>query len=119
MKMENRVISVRLSKASVADLEKAAARTNLSTSDGLDLLLRCSVSNGQLLASLKDSPDLSDAKLDVRISISTFMELKSACERGKMSVSVCIRKLLYHLYGTKTVQIVESGGRYTLAYRHD
>jgi hypothetical protein len=117
--MTSRVASLRLPKELTVDLERSAARANLSRSGGLDLLLRCSVGNGELLARLKDSPDLWDAKLDARISNSTFENLKSACERLGVAVSVYIRKLLYHLYETKTLRLVESGSHYTLAYRHD
>jgi len=117
--MTSRVISLRLPKALIVALEKSAAQAKLSRSGGLDLLLRCSVGNGELLVRLKDSPDLWDAKLDARIPNSTFDNLRSACERLGIPVSVYIRKLLYHFYETKTLRIVGSDGHYTLAYRHD
>ena len=119
LEMTSRVVSRRLPKALTEALERSAARAKLSRSGGLDLLLRCSVGNGELLGCLKDSPDLWDDKLDARIPNSTFENLRSACERLGIPVSVYIRKLLYHLYGTKTLRVAESGGYYTLAYRHD
>jgi len=64
--MTSRVVSLRLPKALTVALERSAAQAKLSRSGGLDLLLRCSVGNGELLARLKDSPDLWDAKLDAR-----------------------------------------------------
>jgi len=119
MQMDNRVISVRLPKALNRDLERSAAKANLSRPGGLDLLLRCSVGNCEPLAQLKDCPDLWDAKLDARIPASTFLQLRSACERLGIPVSVYIRKLLYHFYVTKRLRIVELNGHYTLAHRHD
>jgi hypothetical protein len=117
--MDSRVISLRLPKALYADLERSAAKANLSRPGGLDLLLRCSIANCELLAKVNDCPGLWDAKLDARIPISTFLQLRSACERLGIPVSVYIRKLLYHFYVTKHLGIVESNGHYTLAYRHD
>jgi len=117
--MENRVISLRLPKGLIAALEKSAVRAKLSKPGGLDLLLRCSFENGELLAKLRDCPDLWDGKLDARIPLSTFLQLRSACERLGIPISVYIRKLLYHFYVTKSMRIVESNGCYTLAYRHE
>ena len=116
---KSRVISLRLPKALNNDLERSAAKANLSLPGGLDLLLRCSFSNCELLAELIDCPDLWDAKLDTRIPMSTFLQVKSACQRIGISISVYIRRLLYHFYATKKLKIVESNGHYTLAYRHD
>ncbi len=117
--MENRVISLRLPSKLDSVLEQASERAKLSVSGGLDLLLRCSIANAELLAKLKDSPDLWGAKLDARIPISTYGQVKSECGRLGISVSVYIRTLLYHLYVTKRLSVIESNGHYTLAYRHD
>ena len=115
----SRVVSLRLPKALIADLERSAARASLSMPGGLDLLLRCSLGNCELLTQLKDCPDLWDAKLDARIPISTFQHLKSVCLRLGIPISVYTRKLLYHFYVTKELKIAEANGHYTLADRHD
>jgi len=115
----SRVVSLRLPTALIADLERSAARANLSKPGGLGLLLRCSLRNCELLTQLKDCPDLWDAKLDARIPVSTFQQLRSACLRLGIPVSVYTRKLLYHFYVTRELKIVERNGHYTLADRHD
>jgi hypothetical protein len=118
--MENRrVVSLRLPKALDVILKQCAANSNLSVSDGLDLLLRGSIDGSERLATLQDSPQFWDTKLDVRIPLSTYGKVKSVCERFGISVSVYIRTLLYHLYDTKRVCLIESNGHYTLADRHD
>jgi hypothetical protein len=119
IQIKSRVISLRLPKALSTCLERSSGSAKLSLPGGLDLLLRCSFSNCELLAQLKDCPDLWDAKLDARIPVSTFLQLKFACQRIGISISVYIRRLLYHFYATKKLKIVESNGHYTLAYRHD
>jgi hypothetical protein len=117
--MDNRVISLRLPKALDSALETSAGQAKLSVPGGLDWLLRNSFANCELLGKLADCPDLWDAKLDARIPVSTFGQLRSVCERLGIPVSVYVRKLLYHYYVTKRVKFVGSNGHYTLAYRHD
>jgi len=117
--MKSQVISARVPRALRAELERASARAHLSVGGGLDLLLRCSVANRELFLQMSDCHDSWDAKVDARISLSTFTELKTVCEQLGIPVSVYVRKLLYHLYGTRTVKFVGSNGHYTLAYRHE
>lgn len=117
--MKNRVISLRLSRQLDAILKRCALRADLSVSGGLDLLLRHSAHHYEPLLKLKDCPDIWDAKLDVRIPLSTYAPIKAFCERSGIPVSVYIRKLLYHLYVTKCLQLIEENGHYTLACHHD
>jgi hypothetical protein len=117
--MKSQVVSLRLPKSLNADLERSSARAELSKGSGLELLLRHAVTTRELLLKLNDSPDLWDTKLDARISIPTFLQLKSDCEQLGIPVSVYIRKVLYHFYVTKRLHFMESKGRYTLAYRHE
>jgi hypothetical protein len=78
--MENRVVSLRLPKSLDSVLKQSAAKANVSVSGGLDVLLRCSVDGSERLATLKDSPQLWDAKLDARIPLSTYSKVKFVCE---------------------------------------
>jgi hypothetical protein len=117
--MTTRVISLRLPSIVNTALERSAAHAGLSVSGGLDLLLRNSFSNCQLLRELADCPDILDAKLDVRIPVSTFLQLRSATQNLDMPISVYIRKLLFHFYGTKQIAYALTDAHYTLAGRHD
>jgi hypothetical protein len=117
--MKSRVVSLRLPKPLSGDLERSSARANLSKGTGLDLLLRYAIANRELLRKLNDCPDLWDTKLETRIPVSTFLQLKSACKHLGISLSGYIRTLLYHFYITKRLHFVESNGHYTLADRHE
>ena len=117
--MTTHVISLRLPSAVNTALARSAAQVGLSVPDGLDWLLRYSFANCSLLGPLADCPDLLDAKLDVRIPITTAQQLKSASNQLAIPVSVYIRKLLYHFFVAKGVKYVPSNGHYTLAGRHD
>ena len=117
--MTTHVISLRLPSAVNTALARSAAQVGLSIPDGLDWLLRYSFANCSLLGPLADCPDFLDAKLDVRIPITTSEQLKSASNQLGIPVSVYIRKLLYHFFITKSVKYVPSNGHYTLAGRHD
>jgi hypothetical protein len=117
--MPTRVISLRLPAAVEVLLARSAAIAGGSVPDGLDWLLRNSFGNCQLLRQLADSSDVWDSKLDARIPTNTFEQLKSATGQLGISVSVYVRKLLYHFYVTKRLRYVQSDGHYTLAGRHD
>jgi hypothetical protein len=114
-----RVISLRLSSAVDTALRRSAADAGRSLPDVLDSLLRYSFGNCQLLRQLADCPDVWDAKLDARIPITTLEQLRSAAGQLGVSISVYVRKLLYHFYVTKRLQYVRSDGHYTLAGRHE
>lgn len=115
----SRVVSLRLPSLVNAVLARSAADAGMSVSGGLDWLLRNSFSNCQLLARMPDCPDMLDAKLDVRIPVSTGEQLKSAAGQLGIPISVYMRKLLYHFYVTKNLGYMQSNGHYTLAGRHD
>ena len=117
--MTTHVISLRLPSAMNTALARSAAQVGLSVPDGLDWLLRYSFANCSLLGPLADCPDFLDAKLDVRIPITTSQQLKVASNQMGIPVSVYIRKLLYHFFVTQSVKYVPSDSRYTLAGRHD
>jgi hypothetical protein len=117
--MPTRVISLRLSSAANAALERSSAKAGLSVSNGLDYLLQNSFANCQLILSLADCPDPLDAKLDIRLPLESVEQLKSAASQIRIPVSVYIRKLLYHVYVTKRLRYVPSNGHYTLAGCHD
>jgi hypothetical protein len=85
----------------------------------LEWLLAHSVGNSELLRWLEDCPDSWDAKLDARILRATYEQIGAASARLGISVSVYVRKLLYHFYVTKHLKYVGSGRRYTLANHHD
>ncbi len=115
----SRVVSLRLSSAANSALARSTAAVDASVSGGLDWLLRNSFANCQLLLPLTDCPDVWDAKLDVRIPVATYQQLKTTTETLRIPVSVYIRKLLYHFYISKSLRYVQSEGHYTLAGRHD
>ncbi len=117
--LANHVISLRLPSVAKAALARSAASAGGSVPEGLDWLLRNSFGNCQILRQLPDCPDVWDAKLDARIPTGTFQVLKSLAAQLGTSVSVYIRKLLYHFYVTKRLTYVRSNGHYTLAGRHD
>jgi hypothetical protein len=117
--METHVISLRLPSAADVALARSAVAAGSSVPGALDWLLRNSFANCQLLMPLADSPDVWDAKLDVRVPARTFEQLRSATASLGIPVSVYIRKLLYHFYLTKRLRYVGSNGHYTLAGRHD
>jgi hypothetical protein len=114
-----RVISLRLPPAVDRALLRSAADSGRSASSGLDWLLLNSFGNCQLLRQLPDCPDVWDAKRDARIQTSTFEQLKFATEQLGVSISVYVRKLLYHFYVTKRLKYVREDGHYTLAGHHD
>ncbi len=117
--METRVISLRLPSATAAALKRSASDARLSVAEGLEWLVRNSLTNFVLLRELADCPEGCDSKLDARIPDAVLNSLKSASVQLGISVSVYIRKLLYHFYVTKRLRYVQTDGRYTLAYRHD
>jgi hypothetical protein len=117
--MSSKVISLRVPSAVLPHLTRSAANARLSVAGGLDCLLQHSFAGCQLLLQLADCPDIWDAKLDVRIPLATFEQLKSATASLRIPVSVYIRKLLYHLYISKRLAYVPVNGHYTLAGRHD
>jgi hypothetical protein len=117
--MNTRVVSIRLPSAIVAALEQTAAHNRVSISGALAWLLRSSLGNSELLRGLQDCSEYCGAKLDARIPLTTFEPLRAATMQLGMSISVYIRKLLYHFYVTKRLKYIQSEGRYTLAYRHD
>ena len=117
--MTGRVVSLRLPSAVQAALARSAADAGMSVSGGLDWLLRNSFGNCQLLLPVPDCPDALDAKLDVRIPPATFEQLRRVAEALRISISVYIRKLLYHFFVTKNLRYAQSDGHYTLAGCHD
>lgn len=117
--METRVISFRIPGAAVTALEQSAARANVSVARAVDWLVRISFDNFEHLRELGDCPEPCDVKIDARIPMATIESLRSATVQLGISMSVYIRKLVYHFYITKRLRYVESNGRYTLAYRHD
>ncbi len=117
--MATHVISLRLPSAVDTALPRSAADAGRSVPDGLDWLLRYSFGNCQLLRQFADCPDVWNAKLDARIPITTLEQLKSAARQLGVSISVYVRKLLYHFYVTKRLKYVDSHGHYTLPGRHE
>ncbi len=115
--MMDHVISVRLPAAVSSALRASAGNAHLSVPAALDWLLRYSFGNFELLRSLADSGEESNSKLDARIPIQTFEQLKQASEKLGISLSVYVRRLLYHFYVTKRVHYPKSDGHYTLAER--
>jgi hypothetical protein len=117
--MPTRVVSLRLSSGVNAALAQSAAAAGLSVSKGLNRLLSNSFGNCQLLLPLADCPGVWDAKLDVRIPLTTFDQLQLATGRLGIPVSAYVRKLLYHFFVSKRLSYVRSDSHYTLAGRHD
>lgn len=112
-----RVVSLRLPSPVDAKLRRSAADVGWSVSAGLDWLLRNSFGNCQLIRQLADCPDVWDSKLDARIPVTTFEQLRTVAEQ--LGISVYIRKLLYHFYVTRRLKYVQVEGRYTLAGHHE
>lgn len=117
--MKTRVVSIRLPSAIVVALEQTAAHNRVSTSGALAWLVRNSLGNFELLRGLQDCAEHCGTKLDARIPLTTFEPLRTTTMQMGMSITVYIRKLLYHFYVTKRLKYIQSEGRYTLAYRHD
>ncbi len=117
--METRVISLRLPRPIVTALEQSATKARLSVAEGVDWLVRNSLGNFWVLRGLEDCPEFCDAKLDARIPVTTLEPLRAATVQLGISISVYVRKLLYHFYITKRLTYESQNGRYTLAYRHD
>jgi hypothetical protein len=117
--VKTRVVSLRLPSAIVTALEQTAAHNRVSISGALGWLLRNSLGNFALLRELQDCSEHCGAKLDARIPLTTFEPLKAATLELEMSITVYIRKLLYHFYVTKRLKYIQFEGRYTLAYHHD
>jgi hypothetical protein len=117
--VKTRIVSIRLPSTILAALEQTATHNRVSTSGALGWLLRTSLGNFELLRRLQDCAEHCGAKVDARIPLTTFEPLRAATTQLGISVSVYIRKLLYHFYVTKHLGYVQSNGRYTLAYRHD
>jgi hypothetical protein len=117
--MKSSVVSLRLPSAIVTSLEQTASHNRVSVAGALGWLLRNSLGNFELLRGLQDCSEHCGAKLDARIPLTTFDPLTAAATQLRISISVYIRKLLYHFYVTKQLRYVQSNGHYTLAYRHD
>jgi len=115
--MTDHVISVRLPAAVSSALRASAGNAHLSVPAALDWLLRYSFGNFELLRTLADSCEWSNSKLDARIPIQTFEQLKLTSQKLGISISVYVRRLLYHFYVTKRVHYLKSDGHYTLAER--
>jgi hypothetical protein len=117
--MEDRILSFRLPGFLANLLRASAANSRRSVPQAMDWLLCNSISNSQILRGFADCPEQLTSKLDIRIPIRTFEELRMASRTLGISVSVYTRTLLYHFYVTKWVFYMKSGDRYTLAVRHD
>ena len=117
--METRTISFRVPRSSAAALEQSAARANVSVARAVDWLIQNSISNCELLRQLPDGADICEVKLDARIPIATLESSRRVTAQLGISMSVYIRKLLYHFYITKRLRYLERDGHYTLAYRYD
>jgi hypothetical protein len=117
--METRTISFRVPRAAATALEQSAAKANVSVARAVDWLVRNSFDNFDPLRQLEDCPEPCNLKVDARIPVATIEPLRSAAVQLGISVSVYIRKLVYHFYITKRLRYVESNGRYTLAFRYD
>jgi hypothetical protein len=115
--MNERVISVRLPEALVRIVRESAKNAHLTVSKTVDWLVRNSFSNPQALSGLTDCPEELTSKLDVRIPIQTFEQLRTTSLTFRISISFYTRVLLYNFYVTKRVIYVKSGDRYTLAAR--
>jgi len=117
--MKTAVVSLRLPSAVVADLEAIANYNRVSVGVALDWFLSTSFSNSEALRGLQDCQDHCDRKVDARIAITTLQPLRAATVDLGISITVYIRKLLYHSFVTKRLRYLQSEGRYTLAYHHD
>jgi hypothetical protein len=115
--MRTRVVSLRLSLATAAALERSAEDARSSVAGALDWLLRNSFGNCELLRGLGDCAERPNVKLDARLSEDTVNSLKNTAAQLNISPSVYIRRLLYHLFVMKRLKYVQFNGRYTLAYR--
>jgi len=115
--MTDHVISVRLPAAVSSAVRASAGNARLSVPAALDWLLRYSFGNSELLRTLVDAPEGSNSKLDARIPIQTFEQLKLSSQKLGISISVYVRTLLYHFYVTKRVHYLKSDSHYTLAGR--
>jgi hypothetical protein len=113
--MSERSMSVRVPEVLVRMVRESAKNARLSVSKTLDWLVRNSLSNTQALDGLADCPEELTSKLDIRIPVQTFEQLRAASQTFRISISVYTRVLLYHFYVTKRVFYVKSGDRYTLA----
>ena len=117
--METRVISLRLPRTAMTALEQSVAQAKVSVAQGVDWLVRNSLGNFWLLRGLEDCPEYCNAKLDVRVPVTTLEPLRAVAAQLGISISVYVRRLLYHFFITKRVKYESQNGRYTLAYRHD
>jgi len=117
--MKTCVVSLRLPSAVVADLEAIANYNRVSGAAVLDWFLCTSLSHSEVLRGLQDCQEHCDRKLDARIPITTLEPLRAATKDLGISITVYIRKLLYHSFVTKRLRYLQSEGRYTLAYHHD
>jgi hypothetical protein len=115
--MKTCVVSLRLPSVVVADLEAIANYNRVSVAAVLDWFLCTSLSHSEVLRELQDCEEHCDRKLDARIPITTLEPLRAATTDLGLSITVYIRKLLYHSFVTKRLRYVQSQGRYTLAYQ--
>ena len=113
------VVSVRMPASLAGTARSEAERSEMSLSEFLDLLLRCSFDGGDGIRSLEDIPGAWDSKLDVRLSTGTVESLKSLCMTLRLPPGVYIRKLLYHFCITKRVWVVGEANHYKLAVGDD
>ena len=117
--METRVISIRIPHSLATALEQSVVNARASVAQGVDWLVRNSLGNSWMLRGLEDCQEYCDVKVDARIPLSTLEPLKAAAGELRISLSVYVRRLLYHFYITKRLKYDTQNGRYTLAYRHD
>lgn len=115
--MTDHIISVRLPAAVNSALRASAGNAHLSVPAALDWLLRNSFGNFESLRGLADSCEGLNSKLDARIPIQTFEQLKLTSNKLGIPISVYVRRLLYNFYVTKRVHYLKSESHYTLAER--
>ena len=113
-----KVLSLRLPGVLERAIRTSSVQSRMSVSDAVRWILEHAVGGQYSFSALRDVPQCLDAKLDVRLPEQLMARVRAESERLRISVSVYSRVILYAYY-TNRLNLIEIGGRYTLAENHD
>jgi hypothetical protein len=114
-----RVVSIRMPEVLAYEIRLEAAERKMSVSALMNWILGVALQGSGLdISALSDAKELSDSKLDFRLSDEMLSQLGPVCERLRMSHSVYIRTILNACY-IGQLTLAQVGNRYTLVAKND
>jgi hypothetical protein len=113
------VTPIRTTNVLAQAVRDEAAERKMSQSAFMGWLLGIALQGAGLdISVLSDVKEQSDCKLQFRLSDELLSQLRSVCERFRVSHSVYIRTIL-HACHTGQLKLTRAGDRYTLVAKND